>query len=122
MTSLEAWQGLVIVVGTTVELLEIAEKEERLSACEDLGANVVVNYKTEDSVARLKKETRAKVATACIAAGVNVIMDRNLNSRSIDKRIFFMGGAIVEVNLNSMITISLNSELVNIFIDLLTLY
>ncbi|QHN86885.1 uncharacterized protein DS421_16g550180 [Arachis hypogaea] len=49
-------------------------------------------------------------------------MDRNLNSRSIDKRIFFMGGAIVEVNLNSMITISLNSELVNIFIDLLTLY
>ncbi|XLU20408.1 hypothetical protein S245_056474, partial [Arachis hypogaea] len=35
-------------------------REERLSACEDLGANVVVNYKTEDSVARLKKETRAK--------------------------------------------------------------
>ncbi|XLR03284.1 hypothetical protein S83_069482 [Arachis hypogaea] len=58
MTSLEAWQGLVIVVGTAVELLEIAEKEERLS--EDLGADVVVNYKTEDSVARLKEETRAK--------------------------------------------------------------
>ncbi|XLT10828.1 hypothetical protein HN51_056621 [Arachis hypogaea] len=109
MTSLEAWQGLVIVVGTAVELLEIAGKEERLSACEDLGADVVVNYKTEDSVARLKEETRAKGVDVIMDQIVGLYLQRNLNNRSIDKRLFLIGGAIVKVNLNSMITISLTT-------------
>ncbi|KAL1295781.1 uncharacterized protein LOC107619695 isoform X1 [Arachis ipaensis] len=82
-------------------LQELAGREERLSACEDLGADVVVNYKTEDSVARLKEETRAKGVDVIMDQIVGLYLQRNLNNRSIDKRLFLIGGAIVKVNLNT---------------------
>ena len=34
--------------------------EEKLAACKDLGADVCINYKTEDFVARVKEETGGK--------------------------------------------------------------
>lgn len=34
--------------------------EEKLAACKDLGADVGINYKTEDFVARIKEETGGK--------------------------------------------------------------
>ncbi|XLU32193.1 uncharacterized protein LOC107619695 isoform X2 [Arachis ipaensis] len=77
-------------------LQELAGREERLSACEDLGADVVVNYKTEDSVARLKEETRAKGVDVIMDQIVGLYLQRNLNNRSIDKRLFLIGGAIVK--------------------------
>ncbi|MED6144873.1 hypothetical protein PIB30_019662 [Stylosanthes scabra] len=84
-----------------------AGTEEKLAACKDLGADVVINYKTEDFVARVKEETGGK--------GVDVILDhigglylqRNLDSLNVDGRLFLisiMGGATGEVNLNSMLT------------------
>ncbi|KAL4274900.1 hypothetical protein AHAS_Ahas20G0053400 [Arachis hypogaea] len=84
-----------------------AGSDEKLAACKDLGADVVINYKTEDFVARVKEETGGK--------GVDVILDhiggsylqRNLDSLNIDGRLFLisiMGGAIGEVNLNGMLT------------------
>ncbi|XP_061363046.1 uncharacterized protein LOC133306700 isoform X2 [Gastrolobium bilobum] len=77
------------------------------AACKDLGADVVINYKTEDFVARVKEETGGK--------GVDVILDhiggsylqRNLDSLNLDGRLFListMGGAIGEVNLNTLLT------------------
>ncbi|XP_020966647.1 uncharacterized protein LOC107619695 isoform X3 [Arachis ipaensis] len=71
-------------------LQELAGREERLSACEDLGADVVVNYKTEDSVARLKEETRAKGVDVIMDQIVGLYLQRNLNNRSIDKRLFLI--------------------------------
>ncbi|XP_061363045.1 uncharacterized protein LOC133306700 isoform X1 [Gastrolobium bilobum] len=84
-----------------------AGSEEKLAACKDLGADVVINYKTEDFVARVKEETGGK--------GVDVILDhiggsylqRNLDSLNLDGRLFListMGGAIGEVNLNTLLT------------------
>nr|XP_025622068.1 quinone oxidoreductase PIG3 isoform X1 [Arachis hypogaea] len=92
-----------------------AGSDEKLAACKDLGADVVINYKTEDFVARVKEETGGKVASTYITAGVDVILDhiggsylqRNLDSLNIDGRLFLisiMGGAIGEVNLNGMLT------------------
>lgn len=34
--------------------------EEKLAACKDLGADVCINYKSEDFVARVKEETQGK--------------------------------------------------------------
>ncbi|PIA55031.1 hypothetical protein AQUCO_00800043v1 [Aquilegia coerulea] len=79
-----------------------AGSEEKLAICKDLGADVCINYKTEDFVARVTEETGGK--------GVDVILDniggpyfqKNLNSLNIDGRLFllgFQGGPVAEVNL-----------------------
>ncbi|GAV59485.1 ADH_zinc_N domain-containing protein/ADH_N domain-containing protein [Cephalotus follicularis] len=79
-----------------------AGSEEKLAFCKGLGADVCINYKTEDFAARVKEETAGK--------GVDVILDciggaylqRNLDSLSVDGRLFiigFQGGAVSEINL-----------------------
>ncbi|XP_077254067.1 uncharacterized protein LOC143893018 [Tasmannia lanceolata] len=83
-----------------------AGSEEKLAVCKDLGADVCINYKTEDFVARVKEQTAGK--------GVDVILDnvggpyfqRNLDSLNLDGRLFiigFMGGTITEANLSCLL-------------------
>lgn len=83
-----------------------AGSEEKLAACKDLGADVCINYKTEDFVARVKEETAGK--------GVDVILDcvgasyfqRNLDSLNLDGRLFIIGtqsGAVTQVDLRSIL-------------------
>ncbi|XP_059659494.1 uncharacterized protein LOC132306195 [Cornus florida] len=83
-----------------------AGNEEKLAFCKDLGADVCINYKTEDFVARVKEETGGK--------GVDVILDnvggsyfqRNLDTLNVDGRLFiigFMGGIVTEANLAGML-------------------
>ncbi|XP_039113884.1 LOW QUALITY PROTEIN: quinone oxidoreductase PIG3-like [Dioscorea cayenensis subsp. rotundata] len=85
-----------------VRVFVTAGNEEKLAACKNLGADVCINYKTEDFVARIKEETGGK--------GVDVILDnvggpylqRNLDSLNIGGRLFligFLGGAVTNVNL-----------------------
>ncbi|XP_073027823.1 uncharacterized protein [Primulina eburnea] len=89
-----------------VKVFITAGSEEKIAACKDLGADVCINYKTEDFVARVKEETGGK--------GVDVVLDniggsylqRNLESLNYDGRLFiigFMGGAVTEVNLSSLL-------------------
>ncbi|GFZ03115.1 oxidoreductase, zinc-binding dehydrogenase family protein [Actinidia rufa] len=83
-----------------------AGSEEKLAACKDLGADVCINYKIEDFVARVKEETQGK--------GVDVILDsiggpyyqRNLDSLNLDGRLFllgFMSGTVTQVDLKVML-------------------
>ncbi|KAL7243849.1 hypothetical protein ACSBR1_016132 [Camellia fascicularis] len=89
-----------------VKVFVTAGSDEKLAACKDLGADVCINYKTEDFVARVKEETQGK--------GVDVILDsvggpyfqRNIDSLNFDGRLFiigFMGGSVTEVNLLGML-------------------
>ncbi|KAL8112966.1 hypothetical protein AgCh_020328 [Apium graveolens] len=89
-----------------VKVFVTAGNEEKLIFCKDLGADVCINYKTEDFVARVKEETGGK--------GVDVILDnvggpylqKNLDSLNIDGRLFiigFMGGVVTQVNLASLL-------------------
>uniref|UniRef100_A0A2N9GFD0 Enoyl reductase (ER) domain-containing protein n=1 Tax=Fagus sylvatica TaxID=28930 RepID=A0A2N9GFD0_FAGSY len=84
-----------------------AGSEEKLAVCKDLGADVCINYKTEDFVKRVKEETDGK--------GVDVILDhigasyfkQNLESLNFDGRLFiigFMGGAVSEVDLRALLS------------------
>lgn len=88
-----------------VRVFVTAGSEEKLAVCKDLGADVCINYKTEDFVARVKEETGGK--------GVDVILDcmgasyfqRNLGSLNIDGRLFIIGtqgGAKTELNITSL--------------------
>lgn len=84
-----------------IKVFVTAGSEEKLNACKELGADVGINYKTEDFVARVKEETGGK--------GVDVILDnvggpyfqKNLESLGMDGRLFiigFMGGVKAEAN------------------------
>ncbi|GER53043.1 oxidoreductase [Striga asiatica] len=83
-----------------------AGSEEKLAACKELGADVCINYKTEDFVSRVKEETGGQ--------GVDVILDnigasylkKNLESLNFNGRLFiigFMGGSVTEINLASLL-------------------
>ncbi|XP_010921987.1 uncharacterized protein [Elaeis guineensis] len=89
-----------------IRVFVTAGTEEKLAACKQFGADVCINYKTEDFVARVKEETAGK--------GVDVILDnigapylqRNLDSLNIDGRIFiigFQGGTVAQVNLSCLL-------------------
>ncbi|KAL7605649.1 hypothetical protein Lser_V15G16546 [Lactuca serriola] len=86
-----------------IKVFVTAGSEEKLKACKELGADVCINYKTEDFVARVKEETGGK--------GVDVILDniggayfqKNLESLGMDGRLFiigFMGGVKAEANIS----------------------
>ncbi|XP_073009567.1 uncharacterized protein [Typha latifolia] len=89
-----------------IRVFVTAGSEEKLTACKNFGADVCINYKTEDFVARVKEETGGK--------GVDVILDnvggsylqRNLDSLATDGRLFiigFQGGTVTEVNLSCLL-------------------
>ncbi|XP_021902315.1 LOW QUALITY PROTEIN: quinone oxidoreductase PIG3 [Carica papaya] len=88
------------------KVLVTAGSEEKLAFCKNLGADVCINYKTEDFIARVKEETCGK--------GVDVILDcvgaaylqQNLDSLNFDGRlciIGFQGGAVAEIKLSSLL-------------------
>ncbi|KAI9198869.1 hypothetical protein LWI28_023445 [Acer negundo] len=88
-----------------VRVFATAGSDEKLAFCKKLGADVCINYKTEDFVARVKEETGGK--------GVNVILDcvgapyfqQNLDSLDFDGRLFIIGtqgGAKTELNIGSL--------------------
>jgi NADPH2:quinone reductase len=83
-----------------------AGSKEKCDACVKLGADVAINYKTEDFVAVVKRETKD--------AGVNVVLDmvggdyieRNYDASAIEGRICqiaFLGSSKATVNFRTML-------------------
>ncbi|KAL9321260.1 hypothetical protein ACSQ67_013099 [Phaseolus vulgaris] len=83
-----------------------AGNEEKLAFCKSIGADVAINYKTEDFVARVKEETGGQ--------GVDVILDcvgasyyqKNIDSLNLDGRLFiigFQGGVTTQVDLRPLL-------------------
>jgi NADPH:quinone reductase-like Zn-dependent oxidoreductase len=111
----------------------MAGNEEKVQYCRSLGADVVINYKEEDFVKRVKEETGGEgskcsylqeamvlkgicgeSANVTYFSGVNVILDnigasylqRNLDALSFDGRLFiigFQGGAKADLNLGPIL-------------------
>ncbi|WCJ26959.1 oxidoreductase zinc-binding dehydrogenase family protein [Euphorbia peplus] len=89
-----------------VKVFVTAGSQEKLAACKELGADVCINYKAEDFVARVKEETGGK--------GVDVILDcmgasyfhKNMDILGVDGRLFiigFMGGTVTEISLTTLL-------------------
>ena len=82
-----------------------AGSDDKCSKCKELGAAIAINYRTEDFVQEIERETAGK--------GIDVILDmvggdylnRNLKCLGVDGRlvqIAFLKGAKAEVNFASM--------------------
>ena len=84
--------------GTTV--IVTAGSAEKCRACEDLGADHAIDYKTEDFVARVKELTEGGVDLVLCMVGGSYIQ-RNFQVLKVEGRlvqIAFLGGAKAEVD------------------------
>jgi putative PIG3 family NAD(P)H quinone oxidoreductase len=84
-----------------------AGSAEKLETCRDLGAQITINYRDEDFVARLREETDG-------ATGANVIfdimgasyLDRNIDALAADGQLVIIGmqgGVTGELNLGKLL-------------------
>jgi len=78
-----------------------AGSEEKCEACRKLGADVAINYKTEDFVALTKKATNDKGAELILDMVGGDYIGRNYEAAAVEGRIVqiaFQGGPKAEVN------------------------
>lgn len=78
-----------------------AGSDEKCDACRKLGADVAINYKTQDFVAETKKATADKGAELILDMVGGDYIGRNYDAAAVDGRIVqiaFQGGPKAEVN------------------------
>jgi len=83
-------------------VITTAGSEEKCAACRKLGADVAINYKTQDFVAETKKATGDKGAEVILDMVGGDYIARNYEAATVEGRIVqiaFMGGPKAEVNL-----------------------
>ncbi|UGQ15232.1 NAD(P)H-quinone oxidoreductase [Yinghuangia sp. ASG 101] len=89
------------------KILTTAGSEEKLARCRELGADVAINHRDEDFVARVAEETGGE--------GVDVILDnmgakylaRNVDALAVNGRLVIIGlqgGRKAELDLNQLLT------------------
>ena len=82
-------------------VIATAGSDEKCEACRKLGADVAVNYKTQDFVAETKTATDAKGAELILDMVGGEYVGRNYEAAAVEGRIVqiaFMGGPKAEVN------------------------
>jgi NADPH2:quinone reductase len=78
-----------------------AGSEEKCEACRKLGADLAINYKTEDFVAKVKEATGGKGADVILDMVGGDYIPRNISALAVEGRlvnIAFLKGSQVEVN------------------------
>jgi NADPH2:quinone reductase len=83
------------------KVIVTAGSPEKCDACRKLGADVAVNYKTEDFVEKVKTATDGKGADVILDMVGGDYIARNYEAAAVEGRIVqiaFMGGAKAEVN------------------------
>jgi putative PIG3 family NAD(P)H quinone oxidoreductase len=74
-----------------------AGSAEKLAACAELGAEILVNYRTEDFVERILHDTDGRGADVIFDAIGGAYLERNLNALAPHGRIAFIGDQSREV-------------------------
>jgi putative PIG3 family NAD(P)H quinone oxidoreductase len=86
--------------GATVAVT--AGSAEKLAACRDLGADITINYRTEDFVERIRQATNGHGADVILDIVGAAYLDRNIDALAADGRITNIGmqqGSKAELNL-----------------------
>ena len=81
-----------------------AGSAHKLQACRDLGADITINYRDEDFVARLRDETG--VADVILDIMGAAYLDRNIDALAADGRLVVIGmqgGIIAELNIAKLL-------------------
>lgn len=83
------------------KVIVTAGSDEKCEACRKLGADVAINYKTEDFVAATKEATADKGADVILDMVGGEYINRNYEAASVEGRVVqiaFQGGPKAEVN------------------------
>jgi putative PIG3 family NAD(P)H quinone oxidoreductase len=83
-----------------------AGSAEKLALCRELGADVLINYRDEDFVERIRAETDGAGADVILDLMGASYLDRNVESLAPDGRLViigFQGGLVGELNLGKLI-------------------
>ena len=91
--------------GATVAVT--AGSKEKLEACRELGADILINYKDEDFVAALKEATNGHGADVILDIMGAAYLARNLDALAADGRLAIIGmqgGRKAELNLGTLMT------------------
>lgn len=84
-----------------------AGSPEKLELCRDLGAQITINYRDEDFVARLKQETDGSGADIILDIVGASYLDRNIDALATDGQLIVIGmqgGVKAELNLGKLLT------------------
>ncbi|VDM91150.1 Beta-ketoacyl-acyl-carrier-protein synthase I [Mycobacterium basiliense] len=84
-----------------------AGSPEKLDLCRDLGAEITINYRDEDFVARLHEETGGAGANVILDIMGAAYLDRNINALATDGQLIVIGmqgGVKAELNLGKLLT------------------
>ncbi|CKN64354.1 oxidoreductase [Mycobacterium tuberculosis] len=84
-----------------------AGSPEKLELCRDLGAQITINYRDEDFVARLKQETDGSGADIILDIMGASYLDRNIDALATDGQLIVIGmqgGVKAELNLGKLLT------------------
>jgi NADPH2:quinone reductase len=82
-------------------VIATAGSDEKCAACRKLGADLAINYLTEDFVAKVKEFTGGKGANVILDMVAGDYVDRNLEAAAEEGRIVqiaVMNGADIEIN------------------------
>ena len=85
--------------------LVTAGSDEKLETARSLGAQVLINYKSEDFVARVKETTGGRGADVILDVVGAKYLQRNLDALAVSGRLVIIGlqgGATAEINLNQL--------------------
>ncbi len=83
-----------------------AGSEEKLEACDELGAEILINYRTEDFVARLLEETGGRGADVILDNMGAAYLSRNVRALARDGRLVVIGlqgGVKGEIDLGALL-------------------
>ncbi|EUA86832.1 zinc-binding dehydrogenase family protein [Mycobacterium ulcerans str. Harvey] len=84
-----------------------AGSSEKLQLSRDLGAQITINYRDEDFVARLKQETDGSGADVILDIMGAAYLDRNVDALAVDGQLVIIGmqgGIKAELNLGKLLT------------------
>src|SRR6202012_4960197 len=84
-----------------------AGSEEKLQTCRDLGAQITINYRDEDFVARLREETDGGGADVIFDIMGASYLDRNIDALATDGQLVIIGmqgGAKGELNIGKLLS------------------
>ena len=89
-----------------VRVAVTAGSAEKLDLCRDLGAQITINYRDEDFVARLKEETDGAGANVILDIMGAAYLDRNIDALATDGQLIIIGmqgGVKAELNLGKLL-------------------
>lgn len=99
--------AIQIAVARGVRVAVTAGSAQKLEACRDLGAEIVINYRDEDFVERIKDATDGRGADVILDVVGAKYLDRNIKALATGGRLVVIGlqgGATGELNLGRLLT------------------